>query len=248
MSIQHPIFSPWRVELLHYTENADKVIADAARVCYASKGSNDVALLDRLRKSGHMSPFEHAVFTFRLSPVSRVLLAQLTRHRLASYSVESQRYVEYSDEAKYYVPPSIAQVGAGSLRFCDQLQQIHEWYKEWLKEVPAEDARYILPNAMTTTVVVTMNARELLHFFRLRCCNRAQLEIRRVACGMLFYCKQVAPLTFKGAGPACLTGECPEGEHGCGRPWEGSDQCEDVVYDEPFEYLYNIQTPEPSNG
>ena len=166
--------------------------------------------------SGHLSVLEHVSFTFAISGVSRALLAQITRHRIASFSVQSQRYVELSD-MQYIMPPDLTE--EQRQRFHSQMMQIKEWYTDWCNEIPAEDARLVLPNAAATRMVVTMNARELLHFFSLRCCNRAQWEIRQVAWQMVGLVKEVAPLIFENAGPGCIRGACPEGKMTCGHPY-----------------------------
>ena len=170
---------------------------------------------------GHLSPFEHASFTFGAEGVSRALLAQITRHRVASFSVQSQRYVKQNGGA-YLVPPSVAALGEEAVaRFEAQMDAIWNFYGEWLAAgIPAEDARFVLPNAAETRMVFTMNARELLHFFSLRCCSRAQWEIRRLAWCMLGLVRREAPELFGHAGPACVSGACSEGKMSCGKQAE----------------------------
>ena len=176
-----------------------------------------------LRKLGHLSTFEHVSFTFGIEGVSRALLAQITRHRIASFSVQSQRYVGQSGEdgIDYILPPEIEKLGDEyAKRFADQMDMMDKWYREWLEllgEGGKEDARFVLPNAAATRMVVTMNARELNHFFALRCCNRAQWEIRDVAWQMLKLAHEAAPALFDECGPECLRGRCPEGKMCCGR-------------------------------
>jgi thymidylate synthase (FAD) len=169
---------------------------------------------------GHESVLEHCKFSFQIEGVSRALLAQLTRHRIASFSVQSQRYVSYENGFDYVTPPSILALGAeAEKRYHTQMEMMHMWYCEWLKnDVTPEDARFVLPNACTTKLVVTMNARELRHFFSLRCCNRAQWEIRQMADEMLKICKEEAYSLFADAGAGCVRGACPEGKHSCGKP------------------------------
>jgi len=240
-----------KVKLLAYTPNADKIVAAAAKLCYAKSDvdhllenltdENTENFLDRLASMGHESPVEHASFTFAIEGVSRALLAQLTRHRIASYSVQSQRYVSKS-EFTYITPPEIAdcpeahEVFIAAMR--DDLEKynklrdilIEKHYAAFLKEGKSEkeaksaaekkaneDARYVLPNACDTRIIMTMNVRSLYNFFRQRCCNRAQWEIRELACEMLMLVKEVCPLLFKNAGPACLRGKCPEGAFSCGK-------------------------------
>jgi thymidylate synthase (FAD) len=160
---------------------------------------------------------EHASFTFGIEGISRVTSHQLVRHRLASYSQQSQRYVSHKKRFAAVVPPAITGRPALLARFEAQLEALHKCYAEMVDAgVPAEDARYILPNATETKLLVTMNARELLHFFGARCCERAQWEIRAMAMEMLRLSKAVAPTIFRDAGPGCISGPCPEGTMTCG--------------------------------
>ena len=204
------------VELVAKTTNAQETCMAATAVCVNGK-PNEKALRNAIR-SGHGTVLEHAAFTFRVSGLSRVALAQLTRHRLASYDVQSQRYVDSSGN-DYIVPGSV--FGAGlDLDFIDAYYACLKCYDKMVEEgVPIEDARYILPQAVTTSLLFTMNARELLHFFSLRCCNRAQKEIRDMAWKMLKICQEEAPVLFEDAGPGCIRGHCPEVKS-CGRPYE----------------------------
>lgn len=263
------------VKLINYTPNPEKLVAAAARICYSP---DDVAsimenmtmmqvdgLINRLTSMGHESPFEHASFTFSVTGVSRVLLAQATRHRIgATFSVRSQRY---NDEAGfgYIVPAEIERLGLTNT-FVEAVEKTQESYDEiftammfeylwrehankidavsekfmakaekdavkamdfiknkhpriWAKyeKLAAENARYICPGATETKFALTMNARELLHFFELRCCNRAQEEIRDMADAMLREVLKVSPKLFRLAGPGCVNGACPEGSMGCGK-------------------------------
>lgn len=202
------------VTLLTYTPKPVEICKIAAGVCVGNL-SGSLAGLKHAIKSGHESVLEHVSFTFMLQNVSRVLLAQLTRHRLASYSVESQRYVSYKDGFNVHIPtdnPKLLSLYNAAIAHSEDI------YKQLLEAgVDAEDARYVMPNAATTTIVVTMNARELRHFFRMRCCNRAQAEIRYVANEMLKLCKGVAYELFEDAGPACKVGACKETKP-CGNP------------------------------
>ncbi|MBR5874520.1 MAG: FAD-dependent thymidylate synthase [Oscillospiraceae bacterium] len=194
------------------------VCATAAGMCYNAKDPWK-ALLNAMA-GGHESVLEHCKFSFMIEGVSRALLAQLTRHRIASFSVQSQRYVSYKDGFDYVTPPAILALGADAeKRYHNQMEMMHMWYCEWLQnDVTPEDARFVLPNACATKLVVTMNARELRHFFSLRCCNRAQWEIREMADEMLRICKENAYSLFADAGPGCVRGACPEGKHSCGKP------------------------------
>ena len=203
-----------KVELIAYTPTASGVCCDAAAVCTNSK--NGYRSLQHSMASGHESVLEHAVFTFRVEGLSRAALAQLTRHRLASFSVQSQRYVRIRG-VDLVMPESIRKsefyVESGSL-----LEDVMNLYQRMVDAgIPAEDARYITPQAVPTALVMTMNARELRHFFSLRCCNRAQWEIRQMADEMLKLCKKAAPEIFRGAGPGCVSGKCPE-KIACGAP------------------------------
>ena len=217
-----------RVTLLSYTQNAERLCAAAAHSCYSEKGASELMeetdgkkierrLLAPL-SSGHHSVIEHASFTFSIEGASRALTHQLVRHRLASYSQQSQRYVGMED-ADYIMPESIAQDAEAAERYRQLMERIWEEYRYLSGKVPAEDARYVLPNACTTNITVTMNARELWHFFELRCCNRAQWELRAVADEMLRQVREASPLIFSKAGPPCVSrGKCPEGKMSCGRP------------------------------
>lgn len=216
-----------KVKLLRYTPDPERTVAAAARLCYSASGVDALLdmdgdeverLIDLLRQRGHESPFEHASFTFAVEGISRACSHQLVRHRLASYSQQSQRWVR-GDAAWHVVPPSVARRPEAARLFADFLARAGEVYRALAAMgVPREDARYVLPNAVATRMVVTMNARELLHVFRLRCCQRAQWEIRAVAYLMLRECRKVAPLLFAKAGPPCqVDGTCPEEWTGCPR-------------------------------
>lgn len=196
------------------------VCAIAAGMCY---NANDPwKALKNAMAGGHESVLEHCKFTFQVEGVSRALLAQLTRHRIASFSVQSQRYVAMKGGFPYVIPPRIQELGNDAVkRYQNQMEQMGKWYDEWfalLGDDSAEDARFVLPNACCTKLVVTMNARELRHFFSLRCCNRAQWEIRQMADKMLKICKEEAYSLFADAGAGCVRGACPEGKHSCGKP------------------------------
>ncbi len=168
-------------------------------------------------KSGHESVLEHVSFTFRVEGVSRSLLAQITRHRLASFSVKSQRYVDMSD-MPFVIPASIEADPDLKDEFLDLMDEVKGFYRRAIeKGVPKEDARYITPQAAQTDFVMTMNARELRHFFEMRCCNKAQWEIRALADEMLRILKKQTHILFDDAGPGCLKGQCPEARP-CGHP------------------------------
>lgn len=205
------------VELLRATAEPAELCGEAAGICTACDDCGK-ALRGALA-SGHESVIEHAVFTFRVTGVSRVLLAQLTRHRLASFSVESQRYVPM-EEMPVVVPLSIQADETMARTYQGVMDVIRRFYRDAVAMgIPPEDARYVTPQAAETKLIVTMNARELLHFFSLRCCNRAQWEIRELADNMLGLCREAAPELFRRAGCACMQNlPCPEGKRSCGHP------------------------------
>lgn len=217
-----------KVKLLRYTPEPDKTVAMSARLCYSPIGAAELEekisdeqagkLVRKLVSMGHFSTLEHVSFTFAIEGVSRVLTHQLVRHRIASYSQQSQRYVkEHNFET--IIPPSIGNKPELKVKFFSMMQELQVLYNNFTEMgIPAEDARYILPNATETKIVVTMNARALHHFFELRCCTRAQWEIRALAEQMLSEVKKVAPVLFEKAGPSCVTqGICHEGAMSCGR-------------------------------
>ncbi len=219
-----------KVTLLNFTPGPEKTVALAARLCYSDSTIEELdgrvknisieKFLGKIIKMGHLSVLEHASFTFGIEGISRAASHQLVRHRLASYSQQSQRYVKF-ERPEYVLPPTIGEDGEKKRRFEDALEGAYALYKEFIDAgVPAEDARYLLPNAACTRIIVTMNARELLHFFRLRCCERAQWEIRDMATSMVVLVKEKAPFIFMDSGPACVKGPCSEGKMTCGKPDE----------------------------
>jgi len=217
-----------KVNLLSYTPKADVLVAAAGRLCYSSVGIEEILeqtselqiqkRLTQLRESGHESPLEHVSFTFGIEGVSRALTHQLVRHRIASFSQQSQRYVKIED-FETVIPPRIANDPENLKLFQATTAQIRDAYQKLLAAgIPAEDARYLLPNACESKIVVTMNARSLLHFFEIRTCSRAQWEIRELAEAMRRLVREVAPILFELAGPTCETmGYCREGKLGCGK-------------------------------
>lgn len=247
-----------KVKLIAYTPNPEMVVAAAAKLCYSHAGVDDLleglteekskAFVEKLATMGHESPTEHVSFTFAIEGVSRALLAQITRHRIASYSVQSQRYVRLED-FDYVTPPAVSGNSAAQKAFDEAMQSEAENYARIaavLKEghirrlmqegkdektatrlaekMAIEDARFVLPNACDTKMIVTMNARSLNNFFRHRCCNRAQWEIQALADEMLQLVWQVAPSLFAKSGPGCVAGACPEGGMSCGRAAEMRDK------------------------
>ena len=242
------------VILLAHTPYPEKTIASAAKLCYSSSNIMDLYdgltdekaadFVEMLSEIGHESPIEHASFTFGIEGVSRAFLAQITRHRMASYSVKSQRYVK-EGAFEFVTPPEISADEVALEAYKESMRLAQESYDKIAEILTAkhtatfiaegkdektavrlaskkaiEDARFVLPNACETKMVVTMNARSLHNFFRHRCCNRAQWEIQDVANQMLALVKEVAPELFKKAGPPCLTGPCPEGKMTCGKAKE----------------------------
>ena len=243
-----------KVYLLTHTPNPEHTIASAAKLCYSSSTISNLtenltdekaaSFVEMLSEIGHESPIEHASFTFGIEGVSRSLLAQITRHRMASFSVKSQRYVR-EGAFEYVTPPEIAaepealkiyeEIMAEDQKRYDRISEIlkekhiktflaegkDEKTAERLAEKKAiEDARFVLPNSCETQMVMTMNARSLHNFFRHRCCARAQWEIQEIANQMLALVSEVAPNLFKNAGPSCLCGPCPEGKMSCGKAKE----------------------------
>ena len=298
------------VKILAHTTDPEKLVASAAKLCYSASDietlmdnlteENINSFIDRLSSMGHESPFEHITFTFGIEGVSRALLAQITRHRIASYSVQSQRYVDMTD-FKYVTPPIIATnpeindkytalmdtlaIEYASLRdeliaqiiydnygqeiadivfeiateigedeesakvtandvasfwnnidkcpdeylphfnfwkqtLIEKFKEKHKKLYNSISKVAQEDARFVLPNACETKIVMTMNARSLFNFFKLRCCTRAQWEIRFLATEMLLAVLELAPRIFKHAGPSCVRGKCSEGAMSCGHPFK----------------------------
>ncbi len=219
-----------QVELLYHTPDPERAIATAARLCYAPVGAAELmetmpeervrSVLSTIMGSGHYSTLEHASYTFAVDGVSRALTHQLVRHRIASFNQQSQRYVKFAGDLPVVKPESVAADPQTSALFDEAVRKAQEAYRLLLDAgIPAEDARYLLPNAAESKIVITMNIRELLHFFGLRCCNRAQWEIRDMAHRMLELAKPTAPYIFMDAGAPCVHGVCPEGKMCCGNPY-----------------------------
>ena len=239
------------VTLIAHTNDPEKTVAAAAKLCYSDAHietlldgltpEKTAAFLQKLSDFGHASPIEHASFTFGIEGVSRTFLAQVTRHRIASFSVQSQRYVRLED-FRYVIPPEIEKIPEAKAQFVQAMNEDAAKYLELVRTLEEshtaelvaqgmpekavrakaakqanEDARFVLPNACETKMVMTMNCRSLLNFFNLRCCNRAQWEIREAARQMLKLVLPLAPHIFAAAGPRCLNGPCPEGAMCCGK-------------------------------
>lgn len=252
-----------KVFLIAHSYNPVKVVAQAAKLCYSSSDIENLGnnltdekaseFVNMLSKLGHESPFEHASFTFGIEGVSRALLAQFTRHRIASYSVKSQRYVK-ENAFEFVTPPEIENQPEALEIYNEAMQSCQEYYdklaailtekhtEKYIKEgfTPEsarkkaeknaiEDARFVLPNACETKMVVTMNTRSLMNFFKHRCCNRAQWEIRDVADQMLKEVCKVAPELFQKAGPSCAFGACSEGSMSCGKALEMKEKYKKIL-------------------
>ena len=219
------------VELLYHTPDPERAIATAARLCYAPVGAAELmqtlsdekvrSVLRTVIMSGHHSTLEHASYTFAIDGVSRALTHQLVRHRLASYNQQSQRYVKFAQGLDVVKPETVQADPELERIFDEAVEAAVSGYQKLLDAgVPAEDARYLLPNAAESKIVVTMNVRELLHFFSLRCCKRAQWEIRQMALEMLELARPTAPYIFADAGAPCVRGACPEGKMSCADPYQ----------------------------
>lgn len=244
-----------KVEIISHTQCPYDVISVAAKTCYSSMDLDDLMrkftdaerlkLIKSLEDSKHESPFEHVSITFAISNISRACSHQLVRHRIASFSQRSQRYVDETG-FDYFVPVNInsnKNIKEHYTCFMNKVGVIYEELKEDLlnyfieeyrkvqnkepdtthirafKKMVGEEARYVLPNACSTQLVMTMNVRSLWNFFNLRCCNRAQAEINELAWEMLRQCKKRWPLLFEHAGPDCMNGICKEKPgFSCGRP------------------------------
>jgi len=213
-----------KVKLLRYTADAERLCGTAALTTTKSGHPSEIfeeidpdnakRIIKKVTGYGHGSVIEHASFTFSIEDASRAMTHQLVRHRIASYTQQSQRYVAYDTLADYVTPPSITANPEAKKAFSNTLKNISETYQALLKMgVPKEDARFILPNAAKTNIIVTMNARELRHFFHVRCCTRAQWEMRQAATKMLKQAKKATPALFENAGPSCVElGFCSEGK------------------------------------
>ncbi len=226
------------VILLSHTPEPDALVAAAARICYRDVTAEDLLqseeknlsrkLIAELFTSGHMSTFEHVSFTFGIDGLSRVASHQLVRHRVASFSQQSQRYVKMSDdEEAVIIPPSIKNNPDAKALYIEAVRHSQQTYAALTEMgIPKEDARFILPHGHSTRLVMTMNARELHHFFSLRLCRRAQWEIHELARRMLALCREVAPVIFDMAGPSCIFGKCSESRT-CGKPYK---DMEDLLF------------------
>lgn len=242
------------VTLIAHTPEPEKLIAAAAKLCYSDTGATNLMdnltdekasdFVNMLSSIGHESPLEHASFTFAIEGISRACSHQLVRHRIASYSQKSQRYVN-ENGFDFIIPPEIEAVPEAKAEFEKQMKSVTEGYERLAdiltekhterliaqglpekeatskaRKIANEDARFVLPNACETKIVVTMNVRSLFNFFKHRCCNRAQWEIRELAIEMYKLCYEAAPAVFGKAGPSCCVGACKEGKMSCGNAAE----------------------------
>ncbi len=243
-----------KVILLSHSPMPEKTVATAAKLCYSpcsieeTKNKLDekstASFIKMLAGIGHESPLEHVSFTFGIEGVSRAFLAQITRHRIASFSVQSQRYVK-KENFEYVIPPEISKIPEAKEEFLKAMEEDQNHYekltemlakhyceellksgidldtaKKTAEKKAIEDARYVLPNSCFTNIICTFNARSLLNFFSHRCCQRAQWEIREVSTEMLKIVKNIAPNIFAFAGPPCVKGPCKEGKMSCGQSAE----------------------------
>ncbi len=226
-------------------EGPEYLVACAGKLCYSksdiqtlSDNLDEIAIkkfINKLLDLGHESPLEHASFTFGIEGISRSCSHQIVRHRIASFSQQSQRYVDLNNSFKVIIPPEIDNVDSLKKIYMDSMLNDYkayieavdilkcEYIKNGMNENNAhkkalEDARFMLPNACETKIIMTMNVRSLLNFFRERCCNRAQWEIRGVANQMLDLCLEISPILFQNAGPSCVFGKCSEGSMSCKNP------------------------------
>lgn len=242
-----------KVELIAHTPQPDKVVAMSAKLCYSKVGVDDIEknldeekiekFINHLTSIGHESPIEHISFTFAIEGISRVCTHQLVRHRIASYSQQSQRYVKL-DQFEYIIPPQIAENEMAKKIFIQSMEADQKAYddivdiliknnekiyleqgmdekkaKSMAEKKSIEDARYVFPNACETKIVVTMNARTLMNFFEHRICERAQWEIKEMAYLMLEQVKKVSPNIFRNSGPSCVSkNKCKEGAMSCKMP------------------------------
>ena len=237
-----------KVKIIAHTPNPEEVVAQAAKLCYSPVGVDGImekltpekieSFVNNLASIGHESPLEHVSFTFAVEGISRACSHQLVRHRIASYSQQSQRYVKEDKNFEFITPSIIEAMGPLAWQQYERdMQTIHNMYLRWQQDIEEfvketnyptngmnaekvanENARYVLPNACETKIVFTMNVRTLYNFFSKRCCNRAQEEIRELADEMLRQVQEIAPVLFKNAGAPCVKGKCPEGKMACGRP------------------------------
>ncbi len=188
-----------KIELVAITPRAEEVIEFAGRVCYRSADKRTAGsaakLIARLVALGHESPLEHASATFYISGCSRAMTHQLVRHRLLSVSQQSQRYVD-EKSFQYVMPPSVPE--ERRKEFKDDMESIRAMYVKWQAHgLKKEDARFVLPNACTSEIVISANFREFRHVFAVRCAPQAQWEIRQVCAAMLRELHGRAPSVFQ---------------------------------------------------
>lgn len=238
-----------KVKLIANTPDPEQIVASSAKLCYSSVGVEDIQenltqektdkFINMLMSIHHESPLEHISFTFAVEGISRALTHQMVRHRIASYSQQSQRYVKL-DQFQYIIPQEIDNIPQAREIFIKSMENAQKTYDDLVEilinkhtsnfiskgmdkdkatklaeKKAIEDSRYVFPNACESKIMITMNARSLINFFEHRCCNRSQTEIRQMAKEMLRQVKEVAPTIFKNVGAKCVTGVCPEGKMQC---------------------------------
>lgn len=273
--------SKLKVKLLSHTPNPDEIVSCAAKLCYSKVGVEQIQekctpeevqrFLNMLIDIKHESPLEHTSFTFAIEGISRACSHQIVRHRIASYSQQSQRYVRL-DQFEYIIPTEIKNNNMAKEIYIRAMENAQEAYDELvatlilkyaqeenlisqyensnqsseitleeylikyekskylkMEKKAIEDARYVFPNGCETKIIITMNARSLFNFFKHRCCERAQSEIRELATQMLIEVKKIAPIMFKDMGPNCLTKPCPEGKMSCGKINEVREKFKNLI-------------------
>lgn len=272
------------VKILSHTMNPELTIATGGKLCYSSSSIDDLVdkqtdesverFIKMITDIGHGSVLEHASFTFGIEGVSRACVNQLVRHRIASYSQKSQRYVK-EGQFEYVIPEDIKRDGylsnlyeqtmidlqndydliveklmdnylrgkkykdildnelkrlkidqeeyetfiSGDWKTCEDIKAKYKSLYSALEKRAIENARYVLPNACETKIIVTMNLRSLINFCNHRCCRRAQDEINQLAWAMVEEVEKISPLLAKCLGATCQFGKCGEGAFSCGRPY-----------------------------
>ena len=216
------------VDLLSFPADCVKTIYTACRTCYSANYPVDIweeapekekmlSLIKKVLSSGHHSTIEHCQFVFAISGVSRACTHQLVRHRHMSFSQKSQRYVTEKEQFEY-IKPKTVEKSSLSKEYDEMMKTISDFYAKMIADgIPAEDARFILPNAATSSLVVSLNLRELIHLSNLRLCTNAQLEIRTLVKKMCDAVIEKEDWLKDYLVPKCMMkGYCDE-IRGCGR-------------------------------
>jgi thymidylate synthase (FAD) len=217
------------VHLLAKPQNLLKTIYSACRTCYSAdtpfeifESTDDeqkmLKLINRVISSGHYSTIEHIQVSFAISNVSRACTHQLVRHRHMSFSQKSQRYVKEKGQFDYIIPPTIERNPELKAKFQNFMAEISDKYQEFVEAgIPAEDARFVLPNATASSMVASLNLREMIHLANLRLCTRAQYEIRTMVKAMCDELIKSEPWLKDYLVPKCVRlGYCDE-DKSCGR-------------------------------